>query len=158
MAAAAPASPPTKQAPASAAAPGRASVPPCARPTCNHHIPLAGRLLPPQHVDCRLADHGDPNRHRDFGSPIHYSCPLHDDLSLRVHYVAADVFVILFRQDNLSNTGLEVHACGTPVVAFATCGLIVIVDHHTTGAPAEPFDPLSLVARIRWMLVDLQLL
>jgi hypothetical protein len=66
------------------------------------------------------------------------------------------VFVIPSRQDNLPNTGLEAHACGTPVVAFAAGGLVDIVDHHITGVLAEPFDPLSLAAAIRWVLEDPQ--
>jgi glycosyltransferase involved in cell wall biosynthesis len=66
------------------------------------------------------------------------------------------VFVIPSRQDNLPNTGLEAHACGTPVVAFRTGGLADIVDHHVTGALAQPFDPLSLAASIRWVLEDPQ--
>ena len=53
------------------------------------------------------------------------------------------MFVIPSRQDNLPNTGLEAHACGTPVVAFATGGLVDIVDPQITGALAQPFDPLS---------------
>ena len=90
----------------------------------------------------------------DLDFPIHYSGHLHDDLSLRLVYAAADVFVIPSRQDNLPNTGLEAHACGTPVVAFDTGGLVDIVDHHITGALAQPFDPLSLAASIRWVLED----
>ena len=66
------------------------------------------------------------------------------------------MFVIPSRQDNLPNTGLEAHACGTPVVAFAAGGLVDIVDHHITGVLAEPFDPLSLAAAIRWVLEDPQ--
>jgi len=66
------------------------------------------------------------------------------------------VFVIPSRQDNLPNTGLEAHACATPVVAFATGGLVDIVDPHITGALAQPFDPLSLAASIRWVLEDPQ--
>jgi glycosyltransferase involved in cell wall biosynthesis len=97
-----------------------------------------------------------PAQPPDLGFPIHYSRPLHDDLSLRLLYAAADVFVIPSRQDNLPNTGLEAHACGTPVVAFATGGLVDIVDPHTTGALAEPFDPLSLAAAIRWVLENPQ--
>lgn len=52
----------------------------------------------------------------DFGFPIHSSGHQQDDISLRLLYAAADVFVIPSRQDNLPNTGLEAHACGTPVV------------------------------------------
>jgi glycosyltransferase involved in cell wall biosynthesis len=90
------------------------------------------------------------------GFPIHYIGRLHDDLSLCLLYAAADVFVIPSRQDNLPNTGLEAHACATPVVAFRTGGLSDIVDDRRTGALAEPFDPASLAAAIRWVLEDPQ--
>lgn len=97
-----------------------------------------------------------PAEPADLGFPIHYSGRLHDDLSLRLLYAAADVFVIPSRQDNLPNTGLEAHACGTPVVAFRTGGLVDIVDDLTTGALAEPFDSASLAASIGWVLQDPQ--
>ena len=60
------------------------------------------------------------------------------------------------RQVNLPNTGLEAHACGTPVVAYRTGGLVDIVDDQISGALAEPFDPGSLAAAIRWVLEDPQ--
>jgi len=97
-----------------------------------------------------------PTNSPDLGFPVHDSGHLHDDISLRLLYAAADVFVIPSRQDNLPNTGLEAHACGTPVVAFRTGGLIDIVDDHVTGALAEPFDPASLAAAITWVLEDPQ--
>jgi glycosyltransferase involved in cell wall biosynthesis len=62
--------------------------------------------------------------------------------------------VVPSRHDNLPNTGLEAHACGTPVVAFKTGGLPDIVDDRVTGALAEPFEPASLAAAIRWVLED----
>lgn len=95
-----------------------------------------------------------PAQPPDLGLPIHYCGHLHDDLSLRLLYTAADVFVIPSRQDNLPNTGLEAHACGTPVVAFSTGCLPDIVEDRITGALAEPFDPFSLALAIRWVLED----
>ena len=97
-----------------------------------------------------------PQSPPQLGFPMHYTGHLHDDLSLRALYSAADVMVIPSRQDNLPNTGLEAHACGTPVVAFKTGGLPDIVADRVTGALAEPFDPLSLAAAIRWVLEDPQ--
>ena len=99
---------------------------------------------------------GQPAELPALGFPIHYSGLLHDDLSLRLLFAAADLFVIPSRQDNLPNTGLEAHACGTPVVAFRTGGLVDIVDDHITGALVEPFDSESLAAAIRWVLEDPQ--
>ena len=95
-----------------------------------------------------------PQSPPQLGFPVHYTGHLHDDLSLRALYSAADVMVIPSRQDNLPNTGLEAHACGTPVVAFNTGGLPDIVEDRVTGALAEPFEPSSLAAAIRWLLED----
>ena len=92
----------------------------------------------------------------DLGFPIHYSGHLHDDLSLRLLYAAADVMVVPSRQEAFGQTATEAHACGTPVVAFAIGGLVDIVDPHITGALAQPFDSLSLAASIRWVLEDPQ--
>ena len=89
-----------------------------------------------------------------LGFPIQFTGHLNDDLSLRALYSAADVFVIPSRQDNLPNTGLEAHACGTPIVAFNVGGMTDIVDNRVTGAIAEPFQPGSLAEAIRWVLDD----
>lgn len=90
----------------------------------------------------------------DLGFPIHYTGHLHDDLSLRMLYSAADAFVLPSRVDNLPNTGVEALACGTPVVAFDTCGLPDIVIHRQTGYLAKAFEPEDLAAGIRWVLAD----
>ncbi len=88
----------------------------------------------------------------DLGFPIHYTGYLHDDLSLRALYSAADAFVLPSRQDNLPNTGVESLACGTPVVAFDTCGLPDIVTHKETGYLARAFDAVDLARGIQWVL------
>lgn len=97
-----------------------------------------------------------PDEAPDLGFPIHFSGHLHDDISLRLLYAAADVLVVPSRQDNLPNTGMEAHACGTPVVAFRTGGLTDIVEDRVTGALADPFDPASLAEAIAWVLEDPQ--
>jgi len=86
--------------------------------------------------------------------PVHYMGHLHDDLSLRILYSAADAMLIPSRQDNLPNTGVEALACGTPVIAFATGGLPDIVTHRQTGWLARAFDPEDLAAGIEWVLSD----
>lgn len=92
----------------------------------------------------------------DLGFPVHYTGHLHDDVSLRLLYSAADAMVIPSRQDNLPNTGVEAHACGTPVVAFDACGLPDIVVHQQTGYLAKAYDATDLAAGIQWVLADTQ--
>lgn len=84
----------------------------------------------------------------------HYMGHLHDDIALRLLYNAADVMVIPSRRDNLPNTSVESLACGTPVVAFNTCGLPDIVQHQTTGYLARAFDTEDLATGIQWVLLD----
>src|SRR3546814_8296671 len=45
-------------------------------------------------------------------------------------------------------------ACGTPVVAFATGGPTVSVEHWRTGYLAEPFSADSLADGIVWCIED----
>ena len=93
-----------------------------------------------------------PRNPPDLGFPIHYTGHLHDDLSLRALYNAADALLVPSRQDNLPNTAVEAHACGTPVVAFNIGGLPDIVEHERTGYLAQAFDTADLAAGIRWVL------
>lgn len=88
----------------------------------------------------------------DMGFPVHYIGHLRDNVSLRLLYSAADAMVIPSRQDNLPNTGIEAHACGTPVVAFDTCGLPDIVEHQKTGYLAKAFDTVDLANGLQWIL------
>jgi glycosyltransferase involved in cell wall biosynthesis len=106
--------------------------------------------------DLQLAIFGQsaPDKPKDLGFPVHYLGHIHDDLTLRILYSAADVMVIPSRQDNLPNTGVESLACGTPVVAFDTCGLPDIVSHMKTGYLARPFDTEDLAMGIEWVLAD----
>lgn len=97
-----------------------------------------------------------PRNPPDLGFPVHYTGHLYDDLSLRILYSAADAMVIPSRQDNLPNTGIEAHACGTPVVAFDIGGLPDIVKHQRTGYLTKPFDILDLARGIEWVLSDPQ--
>ena len=86
--------------------------------------------------------------------PIHYTGHLHDDVSLRLHYCAADLTVVPSRQEAFGQTASESHACGTPVVAFNTTGLTDIVEHKKTGYLAKAFDPMDLARGVKWILTD----
>jgi glycosyltransferase involved in cell wall biosynthesis len=93
-----------------------------------------------------------PRHPPDLGFPIHYTGHLHDDLSLRALYSAADAMVVPSRQDNLPNTAVEAQACGTPVVGFNICGLPDIIKHKSTGYLAKAFEIEDLAAGIHWVL------
>ncbi len=93
-----------------------------------------------------------PRNPPDLGFPIHCTGHLHDDLSLRALYSAADALVVPSRQDNLPNTAIEAQACGTPVVAFNIGGLVDIVEHQRTGYLAKAFETEDLAEGIRWVL------
>ncbi len=97
-----------------------------------------------------------PQQPPNLRFPIHYTGHLHDDLSLRALYSAADVVVVPSRQEAFGQTASEAHACGTPVAAFHACGLPDIVQHQRTGYLAQPFEPHDLAAGITWLLEDPQ--
>jgi len=93
-----------------------------------------------------------PRQSENLGFPVHYTGYMHDDVSLRLLYSAVDALVIPSRQENLPNAGVEALSCGTPVVAFDTCGLPDIVKHKQTGYLAKAFDIIDLAIGIRWVL------
>jgi len=88
----------------------------------------------------------------NLGFPIHYTGHLHDDISLRLFYSAADAVVVPSRIESLSNCGIEALACGTPVVAFDVCGLLDVVTHKENGYLANHFDTIDLAQGIQWVL------
>lgn len=77
---------------------------------------------------------------------------LHDFVSLRLVYSAADVFVAPSIADAFGKTLVESMACGTPVVCFDTTGPKDIVDHKENGYKAKSFDTNDLARGIDWVL------
>jgi glycosyltransferase involved in cell wall biosynthesis len=89
------------------------------------------------------------------GDTEHMSAPtfrhlgrLADPEAIRDAYNAADLFVIPSLYDNFPNTVLESLACGTPVVGFATGGVVDAVEHGVTGMLAPTGNAKELAACI----------
>ena len=95
-----------------------------------------------------------PKKIQSLGFPLHYTGHLHDDMSLRILYSAADAMVVPSRIEAFGQTASEAHSCGTPVIAFNTSGLLDIVDHEQTGYLATAFDVEDLAKGIQWVLSD----
>lgn len=89
---------------------------------------------------------------RELGFTLHGLGHLHDDVSLKLAYAACDVFVAPSQRENLANTVLESMACGTPVVAFATTGMLDAIVHEQTGYLAKAYDSEDLAQGIAWAL------
>ncbi|MTC55629.1 MULTISPECIES: glycosyltransferase [Providencia] len=79
---------------------------------------------------------------------------IYDDTTLSLLYNSANVMVVPSRIDNLPQTATEAHACGTPVVSFATTGLVDIIEHKKTGYLAKPFCIDDLANGIIWILAN----
>ena len=77
---------------------------------------------------------------------------IHDSISLRFVYSAADVFVAPSIQEAFGKTLIEAMACGTPVVAFDATGPRDIINHKKDGYLARPFEPEDLANGINWVL------
>lgn len=93
-----------------------------------------------------------PTTSLNFKQPVHYLGQLHDDVSLRVLYSAADIMIVPSLQENLSNAIMESLACGTPVVAFNIGGNSDMIEHQSNGYLAQPFDTDDLANGIEWLL------
>jgi len=93
-----------------------------------------------------------PQQEPELSHKTHYLGHLHDDVSLRVLYNAADVMVVPSLQEAFGQTASESLSCGTPVVAFGATGLLDIVDHKINGYLATPFDTDDLAKGIEWVL------
>jgi len=74
------------------------------------------------------------------------------DRYLSLAYSAADVFVIASLQESFGQTVSESLACGTPVIGFATGGMLDMVRPGETGQLVPVGDVAALREAIRSML------
>ncbi len=93
-----------------------------------------------------------PEGQQDISLKIHYLGHLHDDISLKILYSAADVMVVPSLQENLSNTIMESLSCATPVIGFDVGGNKDMIEHQQNGYLAKPFDTDDLAYGIKWII------
>jgi len=77
---------------------------------------------------------------------------LHDDVSMRLAYNAADVFVAPSIQEPFGKTLVEALACKVPVVCFDATGPAGIVEHKVNGYKAKAFEPEDMATGTDWVV------
>ncbi len=101
---------------------------------------------------CLLIFGENRTSNNEFEFESHYLGYLHDPISLKLTYSAADVFVFPSKSENLPNVIMESMACSTPVVAFDVGGISDMVEHKINGYLAKPFDVNDLCSGIDYIL------
>ncbi len=80
-----------------------------------------------------------------------------DQDTLQYYYSAAEVVVIPSHYESFGLVALEAMACGTPVVASETGGLVFLVRDGETGFHVPAGDAAALAARLRELLENASL-
>ncbi|MAF15517.1 MAG: glycosyl transferase family 1 [Marinomonas sp.] len=106
----------------------------------------------PEDYELVVFGSSEPKTSQGFKQKTHYLGQLHDDISLRALYSAADVMIVPSLQENLSNAIMESLACGTPVVGFSIGGNSDLIEHEKNGYLAKPFETADLAKGIEWVL------
>jgi glycosyltransferase involved in cell wall biosynthesis len=88
------------------------------------------------------------------GVPARHLGKIKDDRVLSLAYSAADVYVIASLQESFGQTVTESMACGTPVVGFASGGIVDMVRPGITGELAPTKDVAALRDAVRQLLGD----
>ncbi|NOR69325.1 MAG: glycosyltransferase [Methylomarinum sp.] len=109
-------------------------------------------LLKRDDVELVVFGSSQPKNSQGFSHKAHYLGHLHDDVTLRVLYNAADVMVVPSLQENLSNAIMESLACGTPVVGFDVGGNNDMVEHKKNGYLAKVGNEQDLANGVEWVL------
>ncbi|OGO70356.1 MAG: glycosyl transferase [Chloroflexi bacterium RBG_19FT_COMBO_62_14] len=80
-----------------------------------------------------------------------------DQDTLQYYYSAAEVVVVPSHYESFGLVALEAMACGTPVVASETGGLVFLVRDGETGFHVPAGDAPALADRLRRLLLDEEL-
>lgn len=86
--------------------------------------------------------------------PVQYLGIIESEPLMVSIYRAANVTVSPSFSENFSNTILESHACGTPVIAFNIGGNADIIEHKKTGYLAQAFSPDDFADGISWCVAE----
>jgi len=73
---------------------------------------------------------------------------VHDEITLRIAYHAADVLLHPAQVDNLPNTVAESMSCGTPVLAFHAGGLPEMVVPDKSGWLVEEVNSNAMIEKL----------
>ena len=88
------------------------------------------------------------------GVPHRHLGKIKDDRVMSLAYSAADVYVIASLQESFGQTVTEAMACGTPIVGFASGGIVDMVRPGVTGELAPTRDVAALREAVRKLLSD----
>jgi len=88
----------------------------------------------------------------ELNFPIRSLGVLNTDEALAQAYAVSDVYVTSSLEESLGYTAIESMACGTPVAAFSTSGLLDVVDHCKNGYLAQLGSARDLAEGVRWIL------
>jgi glycosyltransferase involved in cell wall biosynthesis len=88
------------------------------------------------------------------GMKVKYLGYISDHNLLRQLYSSSDIVVVPSSIEVFGQTATEAMACGTPVAAFNTSGLMDIVDHKINGFLAENGSLEDLTKGIEWCLYE----
>jgi glycosyltransferase involved in cell wall biosynthesis len=103
---------------------------------------------------CVIFGQSKPKNVPELPFPTYWLGHLNDDPTLSLLYNSATVMVVPSTQEAFGQTASEAQACGKPVVAFSTTGLLDIVEHKKTGYLAKPFDTQDMADGLCWILND----
>lgn len=116
---------------------------------------LAGIIPNDRSIEIELQVFGEAGSKGKSPWPFkkHYFVIVNAEDKLSALYSISEAMLLPSGQDNPSNTGVESHACGTPVIAFNIGGLADIVEAGKTGFLVEPFDT-TVFARVIAPLIN----
>jgi glycosyltransferase involved in cell wall biosynthesis len=103
-------------------------------------------------IELMLFGPGPAKKIKPIPLPVHAFGHIGSEEKLAQLYSAADLSVVPSLQESFGLVALESLACATPVVSFATTGLLDLVKHRHNGYLAQPFEASDLARGIRWTL------